>query len=209
MKETSEIKNEKILLVEGRDEEVFFEVLLNKIQIQNIQIISTNGKQQLSKNLPALKKIPNFHIVKSLAIIQDADSDASATFQSICATLKSNNLNIPTQMGIFTTNIPKVGIFTIPDGKNSGMLESLCLSIIKPDSIIKKCIDSFMKCILQKPQSDEGIYKNPKNIDKARCRAFLSAMEDDTTSLGIAAKKGYWNFKSDKLKSLLNFLKQI
>ena len=69
-----------------------------------------------------------------------------------------------------------------------------------------ECIDSFTDCIKKKENSN---YKTPINIHKAKCRAFLSAMEKDTPSLGIATEKGYWNLNSDKLKPLLDFLKQV
>ena len=77
---------------------------------------------------------------------------------------------------------------------------------MKSESIIE-CIDSFMSCIAK--NSDKSDYNLPKDIHKARCRAFLSTMEKDTPSLGVAAKKGYWDFDSEKLNPLLSFLKQL
>ena len=110
----------------------------------------------------------------------------------------------PDKMAGFVSGSPRVGVFIIPDGKSEGKLESLCLSTVKSEGIIE-CIDSFMACIKKNPNS----YNFPKDIHKARCRAFLSAMEKDTPSLGVAAKRGYWNFDSEKLNPLLNFLKQL
>ena len=83
------------------------------------------------------------------------------------------------------------------------MLESLCLSTVElKEKETIECVDEFMQCIELKKEK-------PKNPHKARHRAFLAAMLDDTPSLGIAAQKGYWDFGSDKLKPLLDFLKQI
>ena len=200
------ITEEKLLLVEGKDEEVFFKVFLEKKNIKDIQIRSSGGKQQFQKLFPAIKKASGFDKVISLAIIHDADTDAERAFQSICSVLKNNGMETPDRISSFVSNSPKIGVFIIPDGKNEGKLESLCLSTVKSEDLIE-CIDSFMKCI-EKNLKDSD-YKIPKNIHKAKCRAFLSAMEADTPSLGIAAEKGYWNFDSEKLKPLLDFLKQL
>ena len=202
------ITKEKLLLVEGKDEEKFFTILLEKNEIYNIQIISSGGRKQFKRKLPAIKNTPGFDEITSLAVIHDADMDAQATFESVCSVLKNNDLNFPKEVSSFISGSPNVGVFIIPDGQNSGMLESLCLSTVESKNIID-CVDSFMCCIEKDVQERSNKYKKPKNIHKAKCRAFLSAMEEDTPSLGIAAEKGYWNLDSDKLKPLLDFLKKL
>ena len=204
------IKEKKLLMVEGKDEESFFQVLFEKKGIKGVQTMSVGGKDNFSNNLSDIMKTSNFGNLKSLAILRDADQSAKNAFKSICSALRSNDLPAPSQSGDFKADDSlKVGIFIIPDGKNPGMLESLCLSIVKPggEGIIK-CIDSFMECIKELAQKDTG-YKQPKILEKARVRAFLSAMEENTPSLGVAAQKGYWDLDSDKLKPLLHFLKNL
>ena len=86
-----EIKSQKLLLVEGKDEEVFFKILLEKKKIDGIQIISSAGKQRFKKRFPnIIKKTPGFDKVSSLAVIQDADESAEQAFQSIQSVLKNN-----------------------------------------------------------------------------------------------------------------------
>ncbi len=203
------ITETKLLLVEGKDEEFFFKTFLKKKEICNIQIISSGGKDKFKNKFPAIKNTPGFDEVTSLAVIHDADTNAQGAFQSICSVLKNNSVDYPKQISSFTTsNSLRVGVFIIPDGGNQGKLESLCLSTVESDSIIE-CIDSFMSCIKQQSQLDINRYKEPKDIHKARCRAFLSAMEEDIPSLGLAAEKGYWNLDSDKLNPMLNFLQEL
>ncbi len=208
MEHLKEIKSQKLLLVEGKDEEAFFKIFLKKKKIDGIEIISSGGKEQFQKLLPIIKKATGFDGVNSLAVIHDSDNDAQAAFQRICSILINNNLNSPQEVSSFVSGSPRVGVFIIPDGENTGKLESLCLSTVKSEGIIK-CIDSFIACIEQESNSNSNGWKKPKDIHKARCRAFLSAMEKDTPNLGIAAEKGYWNFNSEKLNPLLNFLKQL
>ena len=198
------ITEKKLLIVEGKDEEAFFKVFLKRNEICQIQVISSGGKDRFRKDFPAIKVTPGFDEVTSLAVIHDADTDAQGKFQSICSILSNNGLNIPQKVSSFISGSPKIGIFIIPDGKNKGKLESLCLSTVESENIMK-CIDSFMDCI-KKSQLKEGKYKSPKDIHKARCRAFLAAMEKDTRSLGEATEKGYWNLDSEKLKPFTGFL---
>ena len=203
-----EITKEKLLLVEGKDEKKFFKILLEKNEIYNIQIISSGGKSQFKRKLPAIKNTSGFDEITSLAVIHDADTDAQAAFKSVCSVLKNNDLNFPNKVSSFIPGSPNVGVFIIPDGKNPGMLESLCLSTVQSESITD-CIEPFINCVRQKTSVRNTRYKFPRNVNKAKCKAFLSAMEEDIPSLGIAAEKGYWNLDSDRLTSLLDFLKKL
>ena len=58
----------------------------------------------------------------------------------------------------------------MPDGKNKGNLETLCLSTVKTEGVMK-CIDSFMDCMKQELKLKSNDYQEPKSIYKARCRA--------------------------------------
>ncbi len=202
------IKEEKLLIVDGKDEENFFQALFKKKDIRGVQIVPAEGKDNFDTELSANIKATGSENLKSLALLRDADQSAKNAFESVRSALKNNKLPSPMKSGEFATdNSLKVGVFIIPDGINEGMLESLCLSTVKGEGIMK-CIDSFMECVRELPQNDKT-YKQPKNWEKARVRAFLSAMEEDTRDLGVAAQKGYWNWDSDKLKPLLNFLRNL
>ena len=205
MKLPQKIDKRKLLLVEGKDEVSFFNVLLEKNKINEIQVMDTGGKEQFKKLFPIIKNTPGFDELETLAIIHDADKDSQIAFQSVCDVLKNNEIKAPKEESVFISDTLKVGVFIITYKENKGNLEALCLSSIESDSIME-CIDSFTDCIKKKKNSN---YKTPINIHKAKCRAFLSAMEEDTPSLGVATKKEYWNLDSEKLKPLLDFLKQI
>lgn len=207
-KSSIKITKEKLLLVEGTDEEVFFKILLEKNAICNIQIISSGGKEQFKRKLPAIKNTPGFDEITSLAVIHDADTDAQIAFQSVCSVLNNNDLNVPKEVSSFAPGSLNVGVYIIPGGESSGSLESLCLSTVQSENITD-CIEPFINCVKQKTSVRNTRYKFPRNVNKAKCKAFLSAMEEDIPSLGIAARKGYWNLGSDKLKPLLDFLKEL
>lgn len=174
------IEKNKLLLVEGKDEETFFKVLLQEHEINDVQIIPTAGRDQLNNSyLMALQETSGFDELISLAIIQDADENADTRFQSICDHLRNSHLNFPDQVSTFTSqgqNL-RIGIFIIPDGKNKGMLESLCLStVIKDNETMTRCFNDFTDCLKPISGLNNGFPK-PKNIHKAHLRAFLSTME--------------------------------
>lgn len=197
------IKSDKILFVEGQDEVNFFEKFLKKHDIENIQIIQTEGKSKFKSIFNTICRLPGFEKIQSFAVIQDADKDACNRFQSICDHLRKNGFKTPDKVASFTTQgKPCIGIFIIPGENKPGMLETLCLSTINTN--ISDCIDQFMDCV-QQYNSNTQI----KNKDKARCRAYLSTLKEDSKDLGVAAQKGYWNFKSEKFSLLLSFLKEL
>ena len=199
------IEKKKLLLVEGKDDENFFQVLLKKHNMQDIQIIASGGKDQFANIFPQIKLTPQFDNLVSLAVVQDADTNADDRFKSICNTLKkSDELQTPQQIEQFIDSTPKIGVFIA--GKNKkGSLEDLCLSTVTDsEKIIKECIDPFMRCMEKYPK-----YGKPKNKSKARVRALLSAMKEETSSLGVAAQKGYWDLDSDTLQPLVSFLKKM
>ena len=144
-----QITGKKLLIVEGKDEVEFLRIFLDEKNIQGIQIIDSKGRDTLINFLQELQKIPDFNTLTSLAIIQDADDKPpNVRFDSICSTLKRCKLSAPDKIGLFTESTPKIGIFIIPDGKNKGMLESLCLSTVESkEKETMKCIDEFMNCI--------------------------------------------------------------
>ena len=197
-----EIIKPKIILVEGKDEENFLDALLKNEGIEDIQIFPFDGKDNLKGYLGAITKTSGFEKVKSIGIIRDADDNPGGAFQSVTDALRAEKLNPPKWPASFNSqNGRKIGVFILPGEGRPGMLESLCLKTI-PEALAK-CIDSFLSCAKEKDR------RQPKNTDKARCRAFLSTMEEDVPSLGIAAQKGLWEWDSGPFKPLLDFLKEM
>ena len=98
-----------------------------------------------------------------------------------------------------------VGIFIMPDNENKGMLENLCLETII-SSPQKACIDEFTTCFSPHilPEEQEN-FKEPK----ARILSYLATRAPIVYSLGIAAKKGYWNFDHESLDKIKKFLTEL
>ncbi len=205
--DTIKISAPKLLLVEGNDDQGFFQKLIEEeVSIDNIQVHSMKGKDNF--RTPDLKSIviaPNFKkTVKSLGIIRDANNDASATFSGICTVLKNLSLTVPSQpMEIINGNL-KIGVLVIPPNTPKGELEDLCLSLIKGYAEME-CIDNYFGCLKQKLPS----HKFPKNLSKAKIKAFLASRRESVPHLGTAAQSGYFPLDHNILEGIKVFLKSL
>ena len=93
----AEVLNDRpvLLVVEGKQDLMFFNALVRYLAISNIQVKDIGGKTQLSSRLQNVKLSSNFEDIVAIGIIRDADSSSKAEFQSVCAALKKADLPIP------------------------------------------------------------------------------------------------------------------
>ncbi len=193
------IDKTKILAVEGKDEISFFQALLRKLQIDDVQLLDFGGKGKFDLKIKAIPNITGFRNVVSFGLIRDADDNpAQSAFDSIAMSLKKSNLPVPKIINDFSDTNPKIGIFVMPNNKDSGMLEDLCLNSIT-DLPVNRCIDDFINCNNEKP----------KNESKSRIQCFLALQNPIANSLGLGALKGHWNFESTTFDDLKLFLQKM
>jgi len=95
------------------------------------------------------------------------------------------------------------------------MLEDLCLSTVA-NHPVSSCVDVYIDCLHENLEYEKGNiskdpckYYFPKNEAKAKMHAFLAGMNKFVPSLGIAAKKGYFNFDSEILNDIKVFLQKL
>jgi hypothetical protein len=192
----------RLLVVEGDDEVNFFKKLLEFIGISdNVDRRKSDGKYNFKTVMQAFTITRGFKKIEKIAVIRDADKNANDAFRSVTGTLKKIGLKPPDRLGKFSKGIPAVGVFIMPDNYSEGMLEDLCLETVK-DHEAMKCVEEFIACT-------KKLEEVPKNISKAKVQAFLAAKPTIVSSVGLGAQKGYWNFKSEKLQSLITFLNQL
>ena len=199
-----QITKKKLLVVEGNDEKIFFEELFKHMAKEDIvDIFDVAGKDKFKKEMKALMKLPKFNDVVAIAIVRDADDSCHSAFESIKGILKKNGLLPPGKPGKFSQGNPKVGVYIMPDNKNSGMLENLCLETVK-DEAGMECVNMFVDCAnkLGNPPRD-------KEIAKVKVQAFLAIMPGVFDMVGLGAKKKYWDFDSAVLDPVKKFLSEL
>lgn len=207
---------EKVLAVEGIDEEMFFACLLEEMRIKGVEIRSVVGKNNFNTTLPALVKEFQSSI-KQFAIIRDADESVENSFRSLQAVLqkeetktaRGESLVIPDEAGFFKIGAPSVGIFVLPDNQSSSALEDLCLDLIPTDRLNEKtCAETFLKCLPDEPKK----HKHSKIVVQAYLAAMHKKAGDQPkeyriiSSIGIGAKRKCWDFNAPSFEPLKQFL---
>ncbi len=203
------ITTEGQLLVEGRAPEIFFREMVNALGLADAIEVRTFGdisKGNLQTWLEMFTQKAAFkERVKRIGIVRDAEaSDAGAAFQSVQAALRAVRLPVPTRMEELENGEVNVGVFVLPNCKDAGMIEGLCLAAVaeveaaKPDAVLP-CVAEFFACL-----GKQGI--TPENPTKAQFAGYALARNVIDPQLGRAAQKGAipWNAKTfDSLKSFL------
>jgi len=202
--ERLDILKHKVLVVEGTDEQYFFEALLQDLTLPDIQVMPIGGVTKLPKNLKALSISPGFADVISLSIIRDADENPTGAFRSVCAALRGAKLPVPRRTLKSIGDRPKVSVMILPRDNQRGMLEDICLEAVAADPAMP-CLAQYFECLgnqhLSLPASC--------SISKSRVQAFLASRQDTDMRLGIAAKKGYWPWRNPVFDQLKTFLGQM
>jgi hypothetical protein len=195
------ITQPKLLLGEGREEQLFFTALLKFMNISNMEILTYNGKDNLSAYLKTLPKISGFSNLISLGITRDADDDKDRALQSVLTALKNNKLPTPAENGEQkqSENQLSTKIFILPNNHSGGMLEDLCLESVN-DDLEMSCVEGYFQCI----QLQTG--RQPKNMAKAKVHAWLASQIEADKRLGEAAKAGYWNWDRPAFTPLKDFI---
>lgn len=201
----TKISTSKALLVEGNDDCNFFEALLDHVGITGVTIRHTQGAPNFPAHLDAFINDPGFGGIDAYGIVRDADQNPGGTFASIVAHLRTRNQPTPDRPGahVSTPNL-KVGVFLMPGIGGTGMLEDLCLQTVRTHPAMP-CLDRYFECLASVATANPS-YRYPRNIAKAKAQAFLAAMEHTVPHIGVAAKRGIWDFASPDLAPLRNFL---
>jgi len=204
----TEKSSSKILFVEGQDERRLVEKFLEHLGIAGVHVHDVHGKDNFKNEIEAVFKTPREGDINLVGVVRDAESSASRVFQSTADIFKrlSEKLEIPrlatpSKPEVFSEGTPRVGVFIVPNGAETGMLEDMCLKSVENHEAMQ-CADTFWECA-------ESLSPPPKNPAKARAQAFLAAMPEIVKCVGEGAEKKYWDFDSDAFSALHSFLENF
>ena len=190
------------LLVEGNDDLNFFRALLQSMGLQGIQFQSYGGVDNLRRFLSAFARMSGFSNLTSVGIVRDAEKSAVGAFASVSGALENARLPVPSLPDTVVDGPPRVSVLILPDGTNSGMLESLLGEIVK-DTLVADCINEFLKCAERDGESE---IERP---EKAFAHAFLATRPNPHVSVGVAAQKGYWDLDHPALDGVRSFVSDL
>ncbi len=197
-----EIKQKKQLLVEGKDQQNFFEALITHLSLSDIQVQNYGSVNGLRSFLMVLVKARDFASVSSIGIARDAEVSARAAFESVQGALGKAGLFVPAKVGEREGGNPDVSVLILPEDDEPGMLETLLCRTLEGMKV-NRCIDDFFECAEGLP--DVSIDKP----DKARAFAYLTTRPDPHHSVGVAAKNGVWDLDHQAFDEARDFLRAL
>ncbi len=154
------------------------------------------GKPELISHLSALLLESE---LQTIAIVLDADKSAISTWQSVCAVLqKSGYTDLPKTPGAEGTviesadpDLPKVGIWIMPDNSSTGEIEDFFLQLIdSQDFRLDHARNSVGYLIDQRPDLLDN-----SNRSKAEAHTWLAWQQEPGRSMGVALKSNWANAK--------------
>ncbi|MFO0839155.1 MAG: DUF3226 domain-containing protein [Phycisphaerae bacterium] len=184
----------KLLLGEGIEEVRFFQAILHKLGVSDIQVLEYGGKPGLRPFLRALHTLPGFDRLTCVAITQDADDDVNAARMAVRGALEVSRRTWPASV--------RVEAFLLPDNANSGMLETACVESVQSDPAYP-CVDQLLACVSDRAQ------RSPRNPWKARAHAYLATLERPDLRVGEAAERGIWKFEHSAFAPLVEFVRRL
>lgn len=206
---TTNVNASKQLLVEGNDDQRFFNAMCRHFGLGGIEIISYRGKPNLGNKLWDLVKHPDFQLIPSIGIVRDADNNARSAYDSVAGSLRRAGLPIPNAPLIPAERDGlRISILILPPAAARGELEDVCLEAIA-DSPDLQCVDSYLNCL---NQLNPPIAAN--RTAKARLHAYLAAKpayigRQPALRLGEAADAGVWNWAAPPFQQITDFLRNL
>ncbi len=202
-----EIRRDRLLLVEGRDEVNLFGALLEHCVgaegRRAVQIIDAGGKHEFRKRLMGIAiTLRAGPPLRALGVIRDADTSARSAFQSVFDALRHAGYEPPEAPGGVAGNAPAVGVFVLPDGAQDGAVETLCRQSVAGGAA-SNCVEDYIECL------KAGDALRSRNEDKTFAHAWLAACEDPVARVGEGARQGVWDFDAPAFRDLSDFLKKI
>ena len=192
------IAQPNLLLVEGEEEERFWNALLRVRGRGDIQVQSVGGKYSLTTNLPAVPNVRGFAEVRRIGVAQDADDDPSAAFDRICSALTLAGITVPRRSWEVAPGNPESIALVLPDGEHPGDLESLVWESVASERTVP-CVEAVEDCLV-------GVGAPlPRQMSKARVHAYLATLEPPDRRLGDAAADSLLLLHSPMFDRILNF----
>jgi len=206
------IEKEKIILVEGKDEQRFFISACEQYKLNEIQVIDFGGIKELNEALKIIINNPKYHQLKTMIIARDAETDANSAIRSIQSSLKNHNLPVPSSPFLYVKESSlRIAYVIFPGVKGTqseqdnyvpGTLEDLCISLLNNTELMN-CVENYLNCAGRV----SGTIRHPH---KAKLYAYLAGLDGFAgLKLGEAADKGAWNWNHPALEPFRNILSNM
>ena len=167
----------RILMVEGQDDRHVISHIVNRSQLElNFSISDREGIELLLEDIPLEVRASERVAV---GIVVDRDTDPSSNWDAVRDPLLDEGFGVPRQPdpdGTIipeTDDLPRVGIWLMPDNQSTGELEDFVSEMIPDDDPVWPLSQDYIDGI---PTADRKFTEN--KIQRAKVHAWLAARED-------------------------------
>ena len=199
--------DERILLVEGKDDEVVICNLCQRRSIPKVfKIKQKNGVQSLLESIPVEMKGSN---VERVAVVLDADEDVAGRWRQLTALFQREfSVSLPEEpdgAGTLTKipDGPLFGVWLMPDNRLPGMLEGFLAFLIPDDDPLLPRVD----CFLQDIPATMRRFHEP-HLPKARIHSWLALQEEPGRPLGTAITARYLDADCKRAAPFVQWLRK-
>jgi 5S rRNA maturation endonuclease (ribonuclease M5) len=194
---------ERVLIVEGHSDLLFYAELLESLgKHAGTYIKSFNGRSEIETKLDTFLNPQLFASKTAIAVIVDADSDASSISLKLTQAL-SKITGQTIAIGTWSTGTPKIGFFVTPDCQSNGEIESLVWNAWANDpknSEPRQCIEAYINCMNTKGFKAQSPHKGLVS-------SLLAIHNDEDPRLGPGARtKKIFDLNRPEYSSLKSFL---
>jgi hypothetical protein len=197
----------KVLLVEGRDDEhVLYHLLAHHQVTKAFEIKNKGGVTNLIETLDVEVLASG---LERLGIVVDADTDLAARWQSVRNKLLASGYDVPEKPVEGGTIIehneqPTVGIWVMPDNALIGFLENFVSFLIPADDTLwVKTVECINQIPLEERLFPEG------HLVKAQIHTWLAWQAEPGTPLGLAITKKYLDADAPQARQLIDWLRHL
>jgi hypothetical protein len=213
VKKHDENTSDRVLVVEGYDDLLFYAEVLEKLGNYDDKVFikqmggksnltSASGPDDYGLKLDTYLWLPRLANKRVIGVIADADDSGAGTVRSLeqrLTTITKQDVKV----GTWTAGPPRIGLFVVPGGDRAGEIESLVWEAWSNDpanAATRACIDGFLGCM--KAAGHEA-----HSPDRGRLGALLAVRNDEDPRLGPGARAHVFDFERPELAALVAFLR--
>lgn len=196
------------LLVEGKDDYHLIKNLAKRHGIESLAIKDVGNVDELLDGLTLRLQSENLQV---LGIVADADENISSRWLSFRDRLnRTGYADLPEQpppIGWISSspNLPRVGVWLMPDNQLPGMLEDFAAFLIPSDDPLRPKAEAVLRDI---EQAGLNRYK-PVHHPKALIHTWLAWQEPPGMPMGLAVTATALRHDTPTAKAFVDWLKRL
>jgi hypothetical protein len=179
------LMSDRLVVVEGRDDEGIVISLLDYLHIAGVQVINHQGRTQLGTYLGLIRRDPAYAELSRVLIVRDADNNGEGRFTSGQAALIQEGIPAPDTHSEYSATAPTVAIVILPGIDKEGAIEAVCLQANASEPATM-CVTAYLDCL-------DGAGHVPRDRDKTAVHTFLASRPKPGLKIGEAARAQYFD----------------